>query len=166
MPACSTKEQFDPRAFEQALVHRQEQAQAAAAEMRTAIQEGTYDPTVPNFNQATLEEDAEEEGAAPASTPAATGGKAAAGTGGAEAGTAPPPPPVSPLLWKRDRVAADLKLAKRLMVVMDRERGITDNPLLPELAEIKPAEEEGQGEHRRGKGGGMVIVGAGGGGKG
>jgi hypothetical protein len=44
-------------------------------------------------------------------------------------------------------VAADLKLAKRLMVVMDRERDISDNPLLPELADIMPAEEEGQGEN-------------------
>jgi hypothetical protein len=49
----------------------------------------------------------------------------------------PPPAPEGPVgLWRPDRVAADYRAAKRLVAVLDHQRGLrlADNPLLPAAA--------------------------------
>ena len=39
--------------------------------------------------------------------------------------------PVAPaLLWKPERVAADLKLSRQLIKKLDKEKGIASNPLI------------------------------------
>lgn len=42
-----------------------------------------------------------------------------------------PPTQVAPaLLWKPERVAADLKLSRQLIEKLDEEKGIVSNPLI------------------------------------
>ena len=53
-----------------------------------------------------------------------------------------PAPALAPALcWRPAQVAADLALAKQLMASVDKEKGVTSNPLLP-----RPAAAGGEGE--------------------
>jgi len=77
------------------------------------IQEGRFDPAAPGFHQGLLDGDDAE--------------------GDAEAKEQPAGPTGPVCLWKPDRVVHDYKVAKKLVAVVDHQRGLklADNPLLP-----------------------------------
>lgn len=106
---------FHPSAFESSLLRHKEGAATAASLLASDIQEGRYEPSAPGFHQGLLDGDADGEGDGEA------GGKAHAPEG-----------PVC--LWKPERAAADYKAAKKLVAVVDHQRGLklADNPLLPQ----------------------------------
>jgi hypothetical protein len=115
--------------FAEALEARRAAAAEEAVQLTNAIADSTYDPASDTFYQGTLQEEAVPAAAEPPKQPKQPKQVGGSGQGG-EVGGPPPPPPVSPLLWKPERVVADLKLARKLMVVLDAERGLTANPLL------------------------------------
>lgn len=115
---CSVRARFDPRAFEEAVEQRRTDAHQVAQDMTAAIADGKYDPSIDNFNQGTLSD-----------SPAVVSKDAA--TGPDDVSKAPAAPE---LLWRPERVAADYKRARKLMVVLDHEKDITGNPLLPPAA--------------------------------
>jgi hypothetical protein len=128
----AVRERFHPAAFEERLARRRDDAAEAAAAFASDVEAGKLAPDAEGFNQGAL-------AAEPAPVPApAAGAPAAAGEEGAAA-PAPPPPP-SALLWAPARAAADLRAALRLAAVMDEEKGVAANPLLPEVE--APAEED------------------------
>lgn len=110
---CRVHAAFHPSAFESSLVSHQEGAAAAAAVMVADIQEGRFDPAAPGFHQGLLDGDDAE--------------------GDAEAKEQPAGPTGPVCLWKPDRVVHDYKVAKKLVAVVDHQRGLklADNPLLP-----------------------------------
>lgn len=63
--------------------------------------------------------------------------------GTAPAGDAPPPPPA--LAWRPAQLAADLSLAKQLMLALDREKGVTTNPLAPPSAAAEGGDAQAEG---------------------
>jgi hypothetical protein len=160
----STRELFDPNTFAEALDARRAAASEEAEKMTDAISKEIYNPASETFHQGTLQE---EEAPAAAEPPKQLKQVGGAGQGG-EVGGPPPPPPVSPLLWKPERVVADLKLARKLMVVLDAERGLDENPLLSaELVAAAAAAaaggedgapEAGQGEAAAGEAGAVGML--------
>eukprot|EP00879_Flechtneria_rotunda_P006667 GHRR01007007.1.p1 GENE.GHRR01007007.1~~GHRR01007007.1.p1 ORF type:complete len:333 (+),score=154.33 GHRR01007007.1:449-1447(+) len=128
----SVRATFHPAAFEESLARHREDAATQAAVLAMEIREGKYDPIRPDFNQGLLDSATEqaEDGAA-----------------------APAVPKEGPAcLWKPDRVAHDYKVAKRLVCVIDHQRGLnlSDNPLLPQVA-APAAEGEAQDAAEDGK---------------
>lgn len=130
----AVRERFHPVAFEERLARRSATAAEAAAAMAADIESGRLSPEADGFNQGALDLLPQTAAAAPAAAGEAAAGeepgeaKAAAG-----AASAPPPPPPSALLWRPARAAADLKAALRLAAVLDGEKGIESNPLMPEV---------------------------------
>jgi hypothetical protein len=122
------RERFHPAAFEERLARRRAAAAEAAAAVASDLESGRLDPASDGFNQGALD--------------------AAEGGGGAS-GEQPPPPP-SALLWAPGRAAGDLKAALRLAAVLDDEKGIASNPLLPDVPEAEQEAEAGKGALRRG----------------
>lgn len=75
---------------------------------------------------------------------------------------APPPGPEGPVaLWRPERVAADYRAAKRLVALLDHQRGLrlADNPLLPAAAGAGEGEagEAAAGERSSRSGGAAVV---------
>ena len=116
--ACRVHAAFHPNAFESSLVAHQEGAAAAASVLAADFQDGKYDYGAPGFNQGLLDaEDAE-------------------GDAEAAAKERPQAPQGPVCLWKPERVVHDYKAAKKLVAVVDSQRGLNlaDNPLLPHQA--------------------------------
>jgi hypothetical protein len=111
---------YHPAAFESSLARHVEEATSSAAVLSLEIRDGKYDPSGPTFDQGQLKP-----------------GEAGEGEEGSAAAVAPVgPPPEGPVgLWRPERVAHDYKVAKRLVCVVDQQRGLqlADNPLLPSL---------------------------------
>ncbi|KAF8055817.1 hypothetical protein HT031_006592 [Scenedesmus sp. PABB004] len=127
----SVRAMYHPAAFESSLARHKEEAAAAAAALAGDIRSGALDPAAPDFNQgAPPRDDGDDGGAAPAAREG----------------------PVC--LWKPERVAADYKTARRLVALLDSQRGLrlADNPLLP--APPAAAAGEGEGEAEAEKDGG------------
>ncbi|KAF6250875.1 hypothetical protein COO60DRAFT_1629284 [Scenedesmus sp. NREL 46B-D3] len=137
----SVRAAFHPAAFESSLARHKEEAAAAAQVLAADIRDGRYDPARPDFNQGQLDLAAE-----------------AAEDGGAP--VVPPPAPEGPVgLWRPDRVAADYSAVRRLVAVLDHQRGLrlADNPLLPAAADVgegEAAEAAHNGEAAAGSSGG------------
>lgn len=108
-------------------------AVVAAQQLCEDIRDGRLDPASPGFNQGLSE----------------AGGAAEEGEP-----VGPAPVPEGPVcLWKPDRVASDYMLAKKLVAVVDHQRGLqlADNPLLPKVEAADGAEEAAEGEKSKGK---------------
>lgn len=133
--ACRVHAAFHPSAFESSLVRHQEGAAAAAPLLAADIQEGKYDYAAPGFHQGLLDGDDAEGGA----------------EAGAKDGAQAPQGPMC--LWKPERAARDYKVAKKLVAVVDHQRGLNlaDNPLLPQDA-IAAASGAGEGGAQGGEG--------------
>eukprot|EP00878_Enallax_costatus_P003885 GHUV01004105.1.p1 GENE.GHUV01004105.1~~GHUV01004105.1.p1 ORF type:complete len:477 (+),score=158.20 GHUV01004105.1:186-1616(+) len=119
---------YHPSAFESSLTRHKEDAATAAQQLAEDIREGRVDPASDSFNQGVQE-------------------AAEATENGEPVGPAPAPEgPAS--LWKPDRVAADFKVAKRLVALVDHQRGLNlaDNPLLPKVDAADGAEPAADGE--------------------
>ncbi|DBB12129.1 TPA: hypothetical protein ACH3X3_006240 [Trebouxia sp. C0006] len=114
-----TRARFDPREQEKGLQTRNGEAQEAAKKFAERLLSGGLNPAAEDFNQG--------EGASEtknADTDMADGEQKEDADGQHLTQTAPA------LLWKPERVAADLKLSRQLIEKLDQEKGITSNPLI------------------------------------
>ncbi|KAI8470777.1 MAG: hypothetical protein J3K34DRAFT_508811 [Monoraphidium minutum] len=129
--SAAVRERFHPAAFEERLARRRADAAEAAAAFASDLENGHLDAGAEGFNQGAY--DLELFASAP--PPEAPGGAGERGGGGERPRPpAPPPPPPAPaLLWRPERAAADFKAAARLAAVLDAEKGVARNPLLPEV---------------------------------
>lgn len=129
---CSVRASYHPSAFESSLTRHREDAAAVAQQLAEEIREGRLDPASPGFNQGLQEPAAAMDDGEPV-------GPAAAPEG-----------PVC--LWSADRAAADYKLAKRLVAVVDHQRGLqlAHNPLLPKVEAAQGTEAGADAEQPKG----------------
>lgn len=121
---------YHPNAFESSLVRHQEGAAAAASLLAADIHDGKLEPSAPGFNQGLAE------------------GDEAEGGEGDGAGKDRPQAPEGPMcLWKPARAAQDYRVAKKLVAVVDHQRGLqlADNPLLPQDVIAAAAASSGDG---------------------
>ncbi|PSC73712.1 Serrate RNA effector molecule [Micractinium conductrix] len=119
------RRRFDPREIGRVVQRRNELAAAAARAFAEQLEAGSLEteqqPAGPGPERFTEEPE-----------------------GGPREEDAPPPAvPPPALCWQPTQLAADLALAKRLMRVLDQEKGIEGNPLLPAPPAAAPAAAEG-----------------------
>lgn len=129
---CSVRAAYHPSAFESSLARHKEDAVTAAQQFAEDMREGCLDPASDTFNQGVQEAtEATENGGSVGPTPAPEG---------------------PACLWKPDRVAADYKVAKRLVALVDHQRGLhlTDNQLLPKVDVADGGEQAADGEPEKG----------------
>lgn len=116
-----TKAKFHPLEQAKGKKVRNDEAQEAAKKFAERLLSGGLNPASPDFNQG-------EGPADPKSADTVMGEDGAQPQGDAAAQA---PTQVAPaLLWKPERVAADLKLSRQLIEKLDEEKGITSNPLI------------------------------------
>lgn len=152
----SIRERYHPAAFEERLARRKAESAEAAAALIADMDSGRLAPDSDAFNQGALDVTEPLPRAASAAAPGAAGAEGGAHPEEGEQGAAAPqpPPPPSALLWTAGRVAADLRAAMRLAAVLDSEKGVVGNPLLPE-APAGMAAEKGD---ERGRGRAVMVL--------
>ncbi len=138
---CSFKYQFDPRTFAKIVASRAEEAQDSAKHISADLASGALDPSNENFNQGMYD-----------LAPKVDKDKPPANS---EDG-----PKFAPnLCFKPARVAHDLDLSRRLIRKLDAEKGIEENPLLPQLKDEPMAAADGGNDEQQQKGEGQGPAG-------